>query len=573
MTKLYVNNGAGVFTDSNVSLTPVAAGDLAWGDFDNDGDFDLALAGQAASGRILEIYRNQSGTFEQVSMDVLVGVDFAAITWADYDNDGDLDLISSGRASPTATSFLPASRVNDNLESRFNPKRRPSPPTALVATTQGSEVFLVWNPSTNVSTPGEALTYAVRVGTEPGGSQIRSGAAPLRNGRIQHNNYFLTGLKSGRYFWAARAIDKALLSSLWSEEQSFIVDIDKPVVDSISVRPRTFGASANRATVVIAFRDEPAGMDNAVSPQVSLHLAGDGPQLSVRQLSFSGNLWIGEADISDPTPSGTAIVRVEAARDLNGNQMDPFEQVIAALVLPGAGGVIESNDGLVRLTIFPSAQSAGLPENPSIEIRSRGVDAPPNGAVPVGLAYEVISTPAFTPSKDATLAFTYPAAGTDPALLAVYRLEGTIWTRLGGTVDVAANQVRIPVGQLGTFALFQDNSATSGQASVTNIGFSNRAFSPGRSGRGPARLASPLYGSTDISFTLGATSTVRIEIYNRSGRLQRVLETGRQMGPGQQVITWDGQNQDGNIVRSGLYIVVIEADGKKAHSTLAVVNN
>ncbi len=65
---------------------------------------------------------------------------------------------------------------------------------------------------------------------------------------------------------------------------------------------------------------------------------------------------------------------------------------------------------------------------------------------------------------------------------------------------------------------------------------------------------------------------VRIEVYNRSGQLERVLEPGRTMRAGRQVVTWDGRDHAGRILPSGLYIVAIDADGKTAHKTVAVVN-
>jgi hypothetical protein len=45
-------------------LTDVHESSLAWGDYDNDGDLDLALAGSADdAGRVSGIYRNNGGTF------------------------------------------------------------------------------------------------------------------------------------------------------------------------------------------------------------------------------------------------------------------------------------------------------------------------------------------------------------------------------------------------------------------------------------------------------------------------------------------------------------------------------
>jgi hypothetical protein len=74
----------------------------AWGDYDNDGDLDLYLP------QIYDIdyaysflYENNGdGTFTDVTLEGQVRVwDTYAGCWADYDNDGDLDLITSGRDS------------------------------------------------------------------------------------------------------------------------------------------------------------------------------------------------------------------------------------------------------------------------------------------------------------------------------------------------------------------------------------------------------------------------------------------------------------------------------------------
>jgi len=568
-TSVYVNDGSGVLSESGANLSGAAGSDLAWGDFDNDGDMDLALCGQAATGRILQVYRNQSGSLERVPMDVLLGVDFSTVSWVDYDSDFDLDLLSSGRATLDEVTFLPVTRANDNLESRFNPNRAPSMPENLAAATQGSQLTLSWTPSSDLNnTPADVITYAIRVGTAAEPDKVVSGTQSSGHGPIRSPGHVLDNLDSGTYVWAVRAIDNGLATSDWSPPQSFIIDTIKPAVDSVDVQPRALG-SANRITVVITFQDEPAGMDNTVSPSVSLRLTSGESEIPVKQLNFSGNLWIGESDVSNPFPSGTVVVSVAGARDLKANEMNRFEAVIHTLVLPGTGAVIESGDGLVKLTVFPSLQAGDLSQNPSISITPIEFLVEPDVGNLVGRAYEIVSTPAFTPQKSATLAFKVASAAPN---LAVYRFEGSTWTRIGGTYDASANQFRVPVSQLGTFGLIQESAAGAGTSD--EIEFSNRAFSPKSSGNVLSRLAgSPLFATTDISFGLASSATVRIEIYNRNGQLQRILEPGRQLGPGRQVFTWDGKDEDQKIVRSGLYIVVIDSDGSKSHKTVAVIND
>jgi len=99
--KLFVNNGDGTFKD--VTATSGAGIDSpgftmgsVFGDYDNDGDVDLYLA----TGGQYEIEANQlfsnngDGTFTDVTAAAGVGLkEFTySASFADYDNDGDLDL-------------------------------------------------------------------------------------------------------------------------------------------------------------------------------------------------------------------------------------------------------------------------------------------------------------------------------------------------------------------------------------------------------------------------------------------------------------------------------------------------
>jgi len=96
--KLYRGLGNGTFTDvSLASGIADASGhrSCCWGDYDNDGDLDLYIVTRAGVGN--RLYRNNNdGTFTLVDERCAAeSADALDACFADYDNDGDLDLAVS----------------------------------------------------------------------------------------------------------------------------------------------------------------------------------------------------------------------------------------------------------------------------------------------------------------------------------------------------------------------------------------------------------------------------------------------------------------------------------------------
>ncbi len=85
-------NDNGIFNDIGASTLPQDDGNaVAWGDFDGDGDLDVAFALNTS----LDFYRNDEGTFVRTQQLSEEGYYPKAIRFTDFDGDGDLDMVTS----------------------------------------------------------------------------------------------------------------------------------------------------------------------------------------------------------------------------------------------------------------------------------------------------------------------------------------------------------------------------------------------------------------------------------------------------------------------------------------------
>ncbi|MGE0560284.1 MAG: FG-GAP-like repeat-containing protein [Flavobacteriales bacterium] len=230
---IYQNNN-GVFNGFSSNLMNVRNSSVKWADYDNDGDLDVILGGDtsytsSSSYNHTEIYRNDgSNTFIPINAN-LPGYDRSNIKWADYDNDGDLDFVLTGykSISPYRAGDIYSNQLDSTLKNNI-----PLSPSGLNSTVNNDRVNFSWNKSTDIETPQNGLYYNLYVGTMPGGVQTMSPMADISSGYRKKaqvgntgssNSWYLQDLNPGQYFWSVQAIDQAFAGSVFASEETFIV--------------------------------------------------------------------------------------------------------------------------------------------------------------------------------------------------------------------------------------------------------------------------------------------------------------------------------------------------------------
>jgi len=268
-------NGGGTFTGADLLGIRVEYGLADWGDYDGDGDLDILVAGnvQEAGGTystVLRIYRNDGGSYTETTLVNAPNADWLdlhAATWADYDSDGDVDLLVTGNfvgdvdiegkseiwgndggvftalgvALPAPISsvgrggtftwfdldgdgdldyliagayYVPGG--NGLVEARMHLYRNeaglenlaPATPTDLTAMAVGGDALLSWSPAADDSTPPEAITYDLDL-RSAGGSAASGQRLPQPGDVSAVTSWALTDLQPGSYIWSVRAVDSA----------------------------------------------------------------------------------------------------------------------------------------------------------------------------------------------------------------------------------------------------------------------------------------------------------------------------------------------------------------------------
>jgi len=600
-TKVY---GLGMFgwTETMTGLDAVDDASIALGDFDDDGQLDVALMGQTGSGPITRVYHNNgNGTFTDVNAN-LPGVSAGVIRCADFDGDGDLDLFVTGLDA----SSHPKSYVAINSTPVVN--LAPAPPAALSAVLSETELTLsVGFQGFDDHVASNALTQNFRAGTTSGAGNLIPPMSDAANGRRRvprageagHGETARLAIDrighNQSVWWNAQSVDPCWLGSTWAGEQQFVIG---PAITSVTDVPgdqgghvrlnvqrsplddesrvnwpaagynvwrlvppgrvasaveregvRVDGAAARARLAASAGREAQAGAARA------LDLARGAADLSL--VEWNGRLFaksVGKSVVS-PFPAGTW----EIVASFFALQQPSYLVATTTLADSGVGGVNDQTYLVTMHTTTPSVWFASTP------VSGHSVDniAP---AAPVGLsaAYHTGSgnhlswqpapetdfesfrvyrgsSPGFTASPASLIASTPNPAYTDPSYdspVVYYKVS---------TTDHAGNES----------AAVAPGSTTAVDGGAAPLAFALAAPSP-----------NPFGEATTLSFTLPRGASARLEVFDASGRHVRTLADGWQPA-GEHAVRWSGEDDAGDRVGAGVYFCRLEAGEFKATRRVA----
>jgi flagellar hook assembly protein FlgD len=82
----------------------------------------------------------------------------------------------------------------------------------------------------------------------------------------------------------------------------------------------------------------------------------------------------------------------------------------------------------------------------------------------------------------------------------------------------------------------------------------------------------PFNGGTVVRIEMVHTGSAQLDIYDvRGRRVRRLSDDGRTLAPGLHEFPWDGRNNRGHYVSSGVYFVRLSAGGEVESGKLVLV--
>lgn len=107
-----LRNDNGSFVDILAPLAPVRSGAIAWGDYNGDNFLDILLSGVSDAGpSVTKVYKYENGNFTEIET-AFPGMSHGAVAWGNFNNDRYLDILISGLVNGTGTTQVYRGKAN-----------------------------------------------------------------------------------------------------------------------------------------------------------------------------------------------------------------------------------------------------------------------------------------------------------------------------------------------------------------------------------------------------------------------------------------------------------------------------
>lgn len=247
LTHIFINNDS-KFTLKDGNYANTMNGTVRWGDFSNDGKLDLIATGVSGSNKFSATLYQNTEALEIIDSN-LPGVAIRSTgIWADIDADLDLDLLLTGSRADDLNGII---HVYENASEAKN--TRPLPPTNLAYEIVGSDIHLKWNKGIDNET--NSLSYNVYLKDLNTGEYIISPESHANGFRkVQKAGNaglclfkIVSGLDKGVYEWGVQSIDNSLVGSPFSTSSQFIIGeiLSVTTANEIELFPNPVGTQLN----------------------------------------------------------------------------------------------------------------------------------------------------------------------------------------------------------------------------------------------------------------------------------------------------------------------------------------
>jgi len=387
-----------------------------------------------------------------------------------------------------------------------------------------------------------------------------------------------SSVADGQHVFAVKARDRSQNGDPSPATFAFVIDTQPPV-------PR-IDAPASRAVVrdtliVVGAAEDPRFVSFAVDMKPAGGSSWDGVDVlrigaSARPISpgelaryDTRILKDGEYDVRLTVRDELDLVGTALLRIIIDNEAPAADRTSPVEVNSNEGGDVYTTQGEVHLYLQPGSLARSAAVTLSLLDPDSMAAALPNALRLVGPAVRIEwgSQPT---AKSSLIDFAFRELASDPQTRTQARLrrletDGT-WSLVGGTVDPSLQRLSCPLvpgSTGGVFALVVgDGHDADLPVSGTGLTFAPRAF---------VRSGPEARDRVAIAFSLPQSGPATVRVFNRAGRLVRLVAQSVEYGAGVNVALWDGRSDEGVAVNDGLYVVTVEAGSVRMIGTLAVL--